>query len=269
MQADDEWGPFDPVELEEPPPRRRTWRAILAVCVGLVVLAIVLLARPPADRVADNDSLLSTFERIAFGRTDDLRIWLGPLRIAIQGERASLYRDQAGDAAVLFTAITGLDAQLLLPGTESFNLLIDIVPEGDYGMVAARMGAGIGGADYLAEHTLCYTISTAAGAQTPRFQRATVVIPDRLAEREVRACIWHELLHAFGFQSHPQAFFYSALREARHLSKNDLVLLRTLYDPRLGRGGRAQIMANARAVLEEHAATARTATDVRAALARR
>lgn len=127
-------------------------------------------------------------------------------------------------------------------------------------MVAARMGAGVGGADYLAEHTLCYTVST-SGPQSARFQRATVVIPNNLPQREIEICIWHELMHAFGFQSHPNAGFHSVLRDARRPTRNDLVLLRTLYDERLGRGSRADVMNNARVLLEEHAAVARGAAD--------
>jgi hypothetical protein len=129
------------------------------------------------------------------------------------------------------------------------------------------MGAGVGGADYLAEHTFCYTVST-SGAQAARFQRATVVIPSNLPKREIETCIWHELMHAFGFQSHPDAGFHSVLRNARRPTKIDLILLRTLYDPRLGRNSRADVMNNARFLLEEHASVARRATDVAGALRR-
>jgi hypothetical protein len=84
----------------------------------------------------------------------------------------------------------------------------------------------------------------------------------------VCCCIHHELMHVFGFQGHPGTEFDSALGRSRTITRNDLVLLRTLYDPRLRSNG-AQFRESARVLIEEHAAVARTARDAGAALSRR
>ena len=252
---------YEEEDLPPPPPRPRFRPgAVLFAFLVAISAMIVWLARPPQDVLADPASLLKNFEMIAFGRTDELRIWRTPLRIALRGDGVEDFRPIVIEAAALFASFTSLDAQVLPAEAESFNLLVEMVSPADYPMIAARFGARIDDAGYLAEHALCYTVST-QGVQNPRQMRATVAIPNDLAPGEIPTCIWHEMMHAFGFQSHPEPMFFSVLREGRRPTKNDLVLLRTLYDVRLGQGSRAQMMANARGLIEEHARAGRLSAD--------
>lgn len=171
-------------------------------------------------------------------------------------------RGPSGEAAAIFTTLTGFDAQIAPRVAESLNVAIDILPPREYGLIAAPLGARSEGADYLAEHTLCYTVTQVQG---PRARRATVVIPEDSPRYEIEAC-WHELMQLFGFQAHPRGI-ESALLAERRMTRNDLVLLRTLYDPRLTRGPRDQMTDRVRAIVVEHARTALHARDPIAALA--
>ena len=73
------------------------------------------------------------------------------------------------------------------------------------------------------------------------------------------------MMHVFGFQSHPKGIA-SALLAERRMTRNDMVLLRTLYDPRLRRGSREEMLDRAREIIAEHARTAQRARDPLAAL---
>jgi hypothetical protein len=249
----------------EPVTRRRfsPWLALSGFLVTFAVLTVWLARPPEGARLATPEELTENFVRVAFGPQQTVRLWQMPLRIALMGEGAEQFAPVASEVARTFTALTKVDARVVPHGAEAFNVLIQIVPPADYGRIAARAGAGIKGGEYLADHTVCYTLTSIQG----RVRRATVAIPDTLPEREIAACIHHELMHVFGFQGHPEAGFDSALGRSRAITRNDLVLLRTLYDPRL-RGNGAQFRESARALIEEHAAVARTAKDPAAALAR-
>ena len=106
------------------------------------------------------------------------------------------------------------------------------------------------------------------GAEGLRARRAAVVIPDESPHFEIEACIWHELTHVFGFQAHPVGID-SALLAERRLTRNDLVLLRTLYDPRLARGPRSEAMKRAREIIAEHVPTVQHSRDPLTALTQR
>ena len=245
----------------EPPPRPfKPWAAPAAFMLTLSVL-MVLLTRLPGDRLASPDELAENFERMAL-RAGGLRTWDGPLRIALAGKGVGGYTPIVAEAAARFSTLTGLDAAIAPQGAGTFNVIIELVPGREYGLVAARAGAIEQSAEYLAEHTLCYTVTQ---IQNVRARHATVVIPDDSLAYEIEACIWHELMHVFGFQSHPQGIA-SALLAERRMTRNDMVLLRTLYDPRLTRGPRNETSERARAIIAEHARTVQRARDPLAAL---
>lgn len=246
----------------EPPPRPfKPWAALAAFMATLSVL-LVLLTRLPGDQLAPSDELVENFERMAL-RGGGLRTWDTPLRISLTGKGASQYVGIVADAAARFTTLTGLDATIAPQGAETFNVVVELVPDREYGLIAARVGANEQSAEYLAQHTLCYTVTQ---IQNVRARRATVVIPDDSPAYEIEACIWHEFMHVFGFQSHPKGIA-SALLAERRMTRNDMVLLRTLYDPRLRRGRRDEMLERARAIIEEHARTAARSRDPLAALA--
>lgn len=247
-----------------PPPPFRLWPALLAFFVTLSVLLVWLARAPGTDTLASAEVLADNFQRMAL-RGAGLRTWEMPLRIALTGKGAEQYTAQVAEAAARFTMLTGLDAQLAPQGAESFNVLIELVPPREYGLMAGRLGAANEGADYLAEHTLCYTVTQ---LQNLRARRATVIIPDESPRYEIEACIWHELMHVFGFQAHPIGID-SALLAERRMTRNDLVLLRTLYDARLARGPRDEMMDRAREIIAEHARTAQRTRDPLAALSQR
>ena len=141
---------IDELELEpEPPPRRfRLWPAFLAFFVTLAVLLVWLARAPGTDSLASPEVLADNFERMAL-RGAGLRTWEMPLRIALTGKGSEQYTPQVAEAAARFTMLTGIDAQLAPQGAESFNVLIELVPPREYGLMAARLGATQEGADYL------------------------------------------------------------------------------------------------------------------------
>ncbi len=249
----------------EPPPRRfALWPGLLSFFVMLTVLLVWLARAPSVDNLASAEVLSDNFERMAL-RGAGLRTWEMPLRIALTGKGSEQYTPQVAEAAARFTMLTGIDAQLAPQGAESFNVLIELVPPREYGLMAGRLGATQEGADYLSEHTLCYTVTQ---LQNLRARRATIVIPDESPHYEIEACIWHELMHVFGFQAHPVGID-SALLAERRLTRNDLVLLRTLYDPRLTRGPRDATVDRAREIIAEHRHTAHNSDDPLKALSQR
>ncbi len=226
-----------------------------------ISVLLVLLTRLPGDQLASPEELAQNFERMAL-RAGGLRTWDTPLRIALVGKGAGDYTPIVAEAAARFSALSGLDATIAPQGAETFNVVIELVPDREYGLIAARVGANEQSAEYLAEHTLCYTVTQ---IQNVRARRATVVIPYDSPAYEIEACIWHELMHVFGFQAHPKGIA-SALLAERRMTRNDMVLLRTLYDPRLRRGSRDEMMERARAIIADHARTVQYARDPLAAL---
>jgi hypothetical protein len=251
----------------EPEPRTRAFKpraALFAFAVSLAVLLLWLAGEQQIDHLAPPQELTDNFERMAL-RSGGLRTWETPLRIALIGKGSAQYGSQVAEAAARFMMLSGIDAQLAPDGAESFNVRIELVPESEYGLVAGRLGARNEGADYLAQHTVCYTVTQIQGV---RARHATVVIPDDLPSYEVEACIWHELMHVFGFQSHPRGI-ESALLAERRLTRNDMVLLRTLYDPRLSRGPRDEMMHRARQIIAEHHQTVERSRDPITALSQR
>ena len=72
----------------------------------------------------------------------------------------------------------------------------------------------------------------------------------------------------FGFQAHPVGIS-SVLLAERRLTRNDLVLLSTLYDPRLARGPRDEVMDRARTIVAEHVRGVQRSRDPVAALSQR
>ena len=261
------WIPAEERDEPRTPLRFKPWAALAVFALTLAIVLLWLDRTAGGDRLAGTDAMVENFERMAL-HGGALRVWETPLRIAVLGEGWEQFTPEVAQAAGTFRTLTGLDAQVAPHGAEAFNVLVTLVPPDEYGVVAARLGARNQGAEYLAEHTLCYTVSSIS-TNNARARRATVVIPHDLSSLQIEACIWHEMMHVFGFQAHPDARFASALRGSPRMTRNDMVLLRTLYDPRLGDGPPDEGVARARSLLAEHASTARAARDPLAALARR
>jgi hypothetical protein len=131
------------------------------------VLLVFLERHPIGDSLEDPGFIAQDIQRMTL-RGGGVRLWEMPLRIALVGNGIEDFRGTVEKAA-----------------STAFNVLVELVPRTEYGLVAARMGAQNQGGDYLTEHTLCYTVTELGTGPNSRSHRATVVIPNELPDVEV------------------------------------------------------------------------------------
>ncbi|MDA1132323.1 MAG: DUF2927 domain-containing protein [Proteobacteria bacterium] len=179
---------------------------------------------------ADADVLVETFRTVTFGGNDypqneRLEKWERPIRLRVVG-------DLPAGAEVLpkivstFSEVAALPIEILLPpdpGEPNERLLI--LSAQSYQDVAARTAF-----PYRVDESTCSTYPA----------RTLILIRTGMSTARTRDCVGHELLHLLGFRDHATTFSGSILGPAQLFADeptiNDLILLRTLYDPRLRAG---------------------------------
>ncbi len=184
------------------------------------------------DRLASISQLLENFEPMALGDPGErvawtaVQRWKEPVRAILIGDAADQYRDDVRAIFGEFEALTGIPFSLA-ESDGAANVKIFLSARDWYRTQVTRRFE-------RPETIVCFTNTTldANGVITG----ANTVIPEDLNGRGVRTCLAHELMHAIGFQGHPNRNFDSALRNGigpETLTVNDRILIRTLYDPRL------------------------------------
>ena len=202
--------------------------------------------------IAATSFLLQNFERMVFDeRLDPLPWsafwrWREEVRAVIIGDKGMAYSKQVRHLFRDFEALTGV--RFTLSESDSAATLEIVFAARDwYRNAAARTFPE-------PEQVQCFA-STTKG-HNGWIQSAYVVIPDDLSQRSVETCLAHELMHVLGFAGHPTRTFSSALRSkgraSETLTTNDLLLIRTFYDPTITPAmGREDLMAAVRSIVTE------------------
>ena len=184
------------------------------------------------DRVAPFDAMMQNFDRMAFGEEGERRTWTAvqrwhePVRAILIGDNAEAYRADVRALFAEFALLTGISFTLT-DGDSNANMRIFFSARDWY-------RSAVGRSFPRPESVVCFTNTSVD--QGGAIGMTNTVIPEDLSGRAARSCLAHELMHALGFQGHPARTFESALRNGvgfEHLTVNDRILIRALYDARL------------------------------------
>jgi len=217
---------------------------LLILAVAWFGTALPATADP---RVAD---IVTFIDDVALNHTrpdgqtpEPVRRWAQPVVVELIGDKTEVYRKNVANHIADIARWTGLSMSLLAKGESGGNLTITIL-DAD-GMAAHRQGR---------PKPECLTKWRLA-KQT--FAKAHLFLEDRFAH-----CLAHELMHAFGFFSHPRSgYTISALRGGkpvywhRTFTGWDEIAFKVLYSPELKPGmPRDEALPIVRRLVEGHVA---------------
>jgi hypothetical protein len=171
----------------------------------------------------DASALSASREDVAYGGSYDpvgmIVKWQKPIVYRIEGQRAR-------PDAINF-AIATLQQQAALAGIEV--RAAKAPSEANY-TIAFDTAAGYNLGDRKAVCFLTYNFNTAGHMQWARLRI-------NLAAPSLERCVRHEILHGFGLLNHPHRLHsvlsYHVGDQMAELTEADLVMLRSLYDPRI------------------------------------
>jgi hypothetical protein len=203
-----------------------TIRLRLAVLVAAAILAVASLCHPRDARAADDVTvtrLLGAFDALVFwddGRTlVETRKWRTPLRVQLDGAPSA--EEVRMTMAAIATAAQAAGLAMERVAADG-NFVVRFERDASYVVNGRRAG--------------CYATTGATSRGEIREARLFI---DR-AQRDLRRCIAHEVMHGFGFPGHPEgidsilAVGPSQRRDS--FAEADLVALATLYDDRMRAG---------------------------------
>jgi hypothetical protein len=196
------------------------------------------------------DEIVTFIDDVALNHTrpdgqtpEPVRRWVRPVVVELIGDKTEVYRNNVANHVADIARWTGLSMRLLAKGESGGNLTITIL-DAD-GMAPHRRGR---------PKPECLT-KWRLVKQT--FAEAHLFLEDRFAH-----CLAHELMHAFGFFSHPRSgYTISALRGGkpvywhRTFTGWDEIAFKVLYSPELKPGmSRDETLPIVRRLVAEHVA---------------
>ena len=231
----------------------------LALASGIVAPA---LSETAAE--ADAARLAAFFDSVVFGSEISaamaapvVRKWTQPIRYKLAGHRASAeaFRPAiAGHLAVL-ARLTGLGFEEIAPDAAAENMIVWFTS-------AAKM-LEVGRVFEKDERRLRQIVQTANGGcyflsyflDDGRLVYAAVVVNRERPAGLIDACLLEELAQSLGLPNDDARISPSIFNDSNHLrrlSAVDMLLIRTLYDPRVPLGAaRAEAVRAARAVIAD------------------
>lgn len=203
----------------------------LALLAGAAVVPAAALVEAP-DRNPKHDDILRGFdasalsasrEDVAYGGTYD------PVGMVVKWQKPIVYRIEGlrsrPDAINL--AIATLQQQAALAGIEV--RAAKAPSEANYTLAFSNV-AGYDLGDRKAVCFITYSFNTTGQMQWAKLQI-------NLAAPSLERCVRHEILHGFGLMNHPHRLHsvlsYHVGDQMAELTEADLVLLKSLYDPRI------------------------------------
>jgi len=223
-----------------------------------VALALTGCAAVPEDgSVASVDVLVSTFDRLGlgFGRDDNENgwalKWVSPVRVAFKGEHDESDVESVRRAFSTMQKLTGIPVEIPAKSGRA-NFAVRFIERGTLHEEAAKVVKQKDWAFSIPIHAVCLAIPNAAS----NILRADIFVVQDGGERLREICVQHELMHAYGLLGHHQKFrpsiLYFRVAKQNDLSVNDMILLRTLYDPRISAGmKRAEALPLSRKIITE------------------
>jgi hypothetical protein len=245
----------------------------------IIVLLGVLIAMPAASAERPSvKQLTAFFEDVVFGAeyakagASEIRKWETPVRISVSAMSGRMI-DKSGGGKELKLAnakphsshvtlirkhlktllkITGVKSESAKKVNKKPNFFIKFVPR-----MAMHAPFLVRGADpkmlrRLAAPGVCYFLSA---AKQGRIIWATIVVNNQLAATAIDACLMEEMTQALGLPNDSDLVKPSVFNNRSQptaLNRNDLIVIRSLYDRRLKAGmTKRNAMAVARRIIAE------------------
>ncbi len=211
-----------------------------------------VVGRPSVDRIA------ALFESVVFGSEIDPRLaspviakWQGPVRLAVQGKPKPRHLDFLRRHAATLSGLTGVSIEPV-EEREAANVNVVFVPRAQMSKIKIggvpedliRKLAGPGG---------CYFVSWQKPPGT--IIGAVIVANTDRDIAEINHCLLEELTQSLGMPNDTDILrpsIFSDHDKLTDLSRSDVIVVRTLYDPRLKAGTpKAEALGTIPAVIRE------------------
>lgn len=213
--------------------------------IGVGMIVTNWLVRANSNQTLPSDiALLKNFEETAF------RANFGPFRISqptlhrleisvrirISGHGYQRHLEFMRHQVSLLSSLTGLEMSITELSGSLENVTVEFAPETKLYAAAVRAGTDRDYAKRLKTKAICFIQPNPTGQ---RYQIAFIFISNDLPHIEIRSCIAEELTHLVGLIGHSEAIRDSVIGSGpsvERMSISDMLLIRTLYDPRLVAG---------------------------------
>ena len=233
-------------------------RVLLAAAVAWGALVPFDQAAADTTRRPAVEDIVRLFETVVFGSELDPKLaskvvakWQSPIRLAIQGKPGERHVEFLGRHAATLSGLTGFSIALAGPG-EAANITVAFVPRTQMAKIQIG-GVAQNLIERLAAPGGCYFISWQKPVGT-LIGAAIVVNTDRDSAR-INHCLLEELTQTLGLPNDTDLLRPSIFSDHDYLlelSRPDVILVRTLYDPRLKPGmAKAEALAVAAAIIRE------------------
>ena len=217
-------------------------RFFIAVAVAWVAFGPFVSASADATRRPEVAEIVRLFETVVFGSELDPKLasksiakWQSPVRLAIQGKPGDRHLEFLGRHAAALSDLTGLSIELVKPG-EVANINVAFVPRSKMNKIQ------IGGVEQqlierLAAPGGCFFISWQKPVGT--IIGAVIVVNTERDLARINHCLLEELTQSLGMPNDTDVLRPSIFSDNDYLldlARADVIVVRTLYDPRLKSG---------------------------------
>jgi hypothetical protein len=244
----------------------------------ILALGAALVTRPAFAADADVKRLTQFFEDVVFGSeylkkgSPVVQRWEGPVRINVSAMEGKLI-DKAGGGKELklqnatpaapnieiirthlktLIQVTGIKAESSEKVGKPPNFFIKFVPRLAMHAPFLVKGASPDLLKRLAAPGVCYFLTA---AKEGRIVWATIVVNNALKPDAMTACLLEEMTQALGLPNDSdlvQPSLFNNRSQPTALGRNDLIVIRTLYDAKLRAGmGKREAMAIAGPIIAE------------------
>ena len=222
-------------------------RIFLAVAVAWVVFAPFAPASADATRRPTVEGIVNLFEIVVFGSEYDPKLaskaiakWQSPVRLAIKGKPGDRHLEFLGKHAATLSGLTGLSIELAKPG-EAANVTVAFVPRAQMSKIQIldepqKMMERQKMIERLAAPGGCYFVSWQKGGV---IVGAAIVVNTERDMARINHCLLEELTQILGMPNDTDVLRPSIFSDNDYLldlSRPDVIVVRTLYDPRLKPG---------------------------------
>ena len=232
---------------------------IIIICCSILGCNINSISKYD-NNFADIEKLLVNFEQVVFvDEYDDerkynyIRKWTDPIKIGLFGDKATYYRATVEDYSTTLSSLTGLSIEVLGRDHKNFNFEIHFVPWDDMEKLAEPHSPNPEWLETIIEDSSCLFIYHRN--KTFEIKHAFVFVSIDEPVKDIKSCLLEEMTQALGFPNDSdivQPSIFNQWDHLQHLTMNDQILVRTLYDKRLKAGMQKGIaLQYARNILDE------------------
>ena len=202
------------------------------------------------------------FDIVAFGSefnaitsVRQVRKWSGPIRMKILGKGAANYRSAIQRHATTLADLTGLTFTEIKPDVRGETLIIWFAPAAEMFAVGSRIEKNAAVLRRIVDQSAggCYFLSYSF--DDGRIAYGAIVVNSERTAAATRHCLLEEMTQSLGLPNDSPRISPSIFNDNERLaelSAIDVLLVSTLYDPRMTRGlPRAQALDLAREIITE------------------